>query len=110
MIQYSSSNHIKQKGIIETMGKPEGTIENYLIKKATENNCLCYKFVSPGKRGVPDRIVIGKGKTIFVELKSETGSLRKQQEYRIQQMIEHGADVRVLNTKEKIDKFFEELK
>ena len=54
------------------MGKPEGTIENYLIKKATENNCLCYKFVSPGKRGVPDRIVIGKGKTIFVELKSET--------------------------------------
>lgn len=91
------------------MGKPEGIIEDYLIKKSVENNCLCFKFVSPGRRGVPDRIVIGKGRTIFVELKSETGSLRKQQEFRIAEMQQHGADVRVLNTKEKIDQFFKTL-
>lgn len=91
------------------MGKPEGIIEDYLIKQSEKNNCLCFKFVSPGRRGVPDRIVIGKGKTIFVELKSETGDLRKQQEFRIQQMTEHGADVRVLNTKTKIDEFFKNL-
>lgn len=91
------------------MGKPEGKIEDYLIKKATEHNCLCYKFVSPGKRGVPDRIIIGYGQTIFIELKSETGTLRKQQEYRIQEMQSHGASVLVLNTKEKIDQFFKDI-
>lgn len=91
------------------MGKPEGIVENYLIKQSAIHDCLCYKFTSPGKRGVPDRIIIGKGRTIFVELKSETGDLRKQQEFRIREMKEHGADVRVLNTKEKIDHFFTEL-
>lgn len=89
------------------MGKPEGIIEDYLIKKAEEHHFLCFKFVSPGRRGVPDRILIGQGHTIFVELKSETGNLRKQQEYRIKEMQEHGAVVYVLNTKEKIDQFFQ---
>lgn len=91
------------------MGKPEGIIENYLKKQSKEHDCLCYKFTSPGKRGVPDRIVIGFGHTIFVELKSETGDLRKQQEFRINEMKAHGADVRVLNTKQKIDEFFQKL-
>lgn len=91
------------------MGKPEGLVENYLIKQSKANGYLCYKFTSPGKRGVPDRIVIGNGHTIFIELKSETGDLRKQQEFRIREMREHGADVRVLNTKQKIDQFFLEL-
>lgn len=91
------------------MGKPEGIIEDYLYSQAQKHNCLCFKFTSPGKRGVPDRIIIGFGKTIFVEMKSEVGSLRKQQELRIKQMREHGADVRVLNNKHLIDEFFQEL-
>ena len=113
------TNHTKHRddiSIIHTsqkenqnMGKPEGIIEDYLIKQAENNNCLCYKFTSPGKRGVPDRIVIGHGYTVFVECKSPTGTTRKQQDFRIKEMRDHGALVYVLNTKPAIDEFFEKL-
>ena len=88
------------------MGKPEGIIEDYLGKQAAKHGFLFYKFTSPGKRGIPDRIIIGRGHTVFVELKSATGKLSKLQEVTIAQMIEHGADVRVCNSKEAIDELF----
>ncbi len=91
------------------MGKPEGIIEDYLIKQAENNNCLCYKFTSPGKRGVPDRIIIGHSYTVFIECKSPTGTTRTQQDFRIKEMRDHGALVYVLNTKSSIDDFFEKL-
>lgn len=91
------------------MGKPEGIIEDYLIKQAENHDSVCYKFTSPGKRGVPDRIVIGHGYTVFVECKSPTGTTRKQQDFRIKEMRDHGALVYVLNTKSAIDDFFEKL-
>lgn len=85
------------------MGKPEGKIENYLIKQAKAHNFLCYKFTSPSSSGVPDRILIGNGKTIFIETKSSTGKTRELQDEVIQEMREHGACVFVANTKQKID-------
>lgn len=89
------------------MGKPEGIVEDYLIAQSKKHNCLCYKFVSPGHRGVPDRVVIGHGQTHFIELKSATGKLSEQQKLVIQKMQDHGASVHVLNAKEQIDAFFE---
>ena len=90
------------------MGKPEGNIEDYLIKQAEKHDFLCYKFVSPGKRGVPDRIVIGRGHTVFVELKSPTGVLSKQQVFVIGEMRKRGADVRVIANRSDVLAFFEE--
>ena len=90
------------------MGKPEGIVENYLTKKAAEHDFLCYKFTSPGNRGVPDRIVVGRGHTVFIELKSATGKLSKLQEITIAKMRDRGADVRVFNSKQEIDDFFVE--
>ena len=55
------------------MGKPEGLIEDYLGKIAHEHGFLYYKFTSPAHSGVPDRILIGHGKTVFVELKRPGG-------------------------------------
>ena len=47
----------------------ESYIESYLVRKVKEHGGLCYKFVSPGNPGVPDRLIITPtGKTIFVEL------------------------------------------
>jgi hypothetical protein len=34
----------------------EKVIENYLCEEAKKIGGLCYKFTSPGRRGVPDRI------------------------------------------------------
>lgn len=91
------------------MSKPEGVIENYLRNQCRKHNYLCYKFVSPGRIGVPDRIVIANGQVIFVELKSETGKLSKVQEVCINEMKLKGADVRIFNSKHMIDDFMQEL-
>ena len=90
------------------MGKPEGQVEDYLIKKCNEHDFLCYKFVSPGRNGVPDRIVIGRGHIVFIELKSEDGHPSKLQLLNAQRMTEKGADVRFCFSKEEIDEFFVE--
>ena len=90
------------------MGKPEGKVENYLIKQCEKHDFLCFKFVSPGRKGVPDRIVIGRGHTVFIELKSEDGTPSKQQKLVIRKMLGAGADVRLCYTKEEVDIFFKE--
>ena len=49
----------------------ESTIENYLVRRCKELGVLCYKFVSPSHRGVPDRVLIfPKGLVTFIELKA----------------------------------------
>ena len=47
----------------------ESKIEAQCVKWAKENDWLSYKFVSPSNRGVPDRIFLRNGKTVFVEFK-----------------------------------------
>ncbi len=48
----------------------EADLEKKLTRWAKDNGILTYKFVSPGKRGVPDRIFIRNGKVVFLELKA----------------------------------------
>ena len=90
------------------MGKPEGVIEKHLVKRCNENGFLCRKYVSPGYKGVPDRIVIARGHTVFIELKSAVGKLSELQKREIKRMLLSGADVRVYNNKEQIDAFIDE--
>jgi len=52
----------------------EAELEKKLGIWARSKGCLYYKFSSPARRGVPDRLVIGpKGKTLFLELKGPDG-------------------------------------
>lgn len=90
------------------MGKPEAKVENYLLDKATKNGFLCYKFTSPGRRGVPDRIIIGRGHTVFIETKAPNGEPSKIQKLTIKKMRAAGADVRLCYTRQQVDAFFEE--
>ena len=56
------------------MSAAESTIERNVCKYAREQGYLALKFVSPGQRGVPDRIFINElGKVMFVEFKTEKG-------------------------------------
>jgi hypothetical protein len=87
----------------------ENDIESYLGEKSKENDFLYYKFKSPANSGVPDRIMIGHGMTIFVELKKPGEKPRKLQERVISRMKEHGASVYVIDTKEKVDGLFDEI-
>jgi len=48
----------------------EKEIERAVNAHARRTGWLQYKFVSPGKRGVPDRIYFYKGHTLCIEFKS----------------------------------------
>lgn len=75
----------------------EKEIEHRLVLGVRERGGLCYKFVSPGMLGVPDRIIIlPEGKVIFVELKTEIGRLTNIQKWQIRELQKRGADVRVI--------------
>lgn len=91
------------------MGKAEGIIENYLVRQAKSHGFLCYKFVSPSCSGVPDRILIGNGHTIFVETKSKTGKLSELQKEIIKEMKKRGATVYVPYTKEQVDSIIQSI-
>lgn len=81
----------------------ENDIENYLIRKTEMLGGLCMKFVSPGRRGVPDRIILIDGKTFFVELKRPGGFLRKDQLKMREKFEKLGVSVYVVDTKQKAD-------
>lgn len=60
----------------------EKYIENSLVKRVEAAGGLCFKFVSPGMAGVPDRIaLLPDGKITFVEVKAPGKKPRKLQAY-----------------------------
>lgn len=88
--------------------RPESTLENYFVEQAENHGFLQYKFLS-GKTGVPDRIIIGHGKTAFVELKAADGIISKRQNFVIRSMRKHGALVFIPYSKNDIDEIFKTL-
>ena len=49
----------------------ESEIESYLVKKVKEVGGECRKVKWLGRNGAPDRLVMLRGQTIWVELKTE---------------------------------------
>jgi hypothetical protein len=48
----------------------ESQVEAKIVAYARSKGCLVYKFSSPARRGVPDRIIIAPGgKVLFLEIK-----------------------------------------
>ena len=88
----------------------ESSIEARLVRMVRDRGGLCYKFVSPGNPGVPDRIIITpSGRTVYVELKTEVGRLAAIQKWQHEEMRKRGADVRTLKGLEQVKAFVEEV-
>ena len=85
----------------------EKTIERYLVHKAREQGGLAIKWVAPAMAGVPDRIVFFPGgRIVFVELKAP-GQKQTPIQVRVTKMlIDLGADVRVIDSKEAVNDLF----
>ena len=64
----------------------ESKIEKDCVKWATLNGWQSFKFVSPSNRGVPDRIFLKQGNTVFVEFKTATGKLSALQSRQIEKI------------------------
>ena len=83
----------------------ETAIEKKLKKKIESHRGMCLKFISPGTRGVPDRIVFLNKKIYFVELKAPKKKPRDLQEYRRAQLEAHGQVVILIDSDQKVDEF-----
>ena len=68
----------------------ESELERKLVEWAGDNGTLTYKFSSPSQRGVPDRIFLGKGGTLFIELKAPGKKPTKLQLREIYRINEYG--------------------
>lgn len=59
----------------------EKDVESRLVRRVFQCNGKAYKFTSPGRRSVPDRLcVFPNGDVIFVEVKQPLGKLTRLQE------------------------------
>tara|TARA_R110000737_G_scaffold230712_2_gene244219 strand:- start:3125 stop:3508 length:384 start_codon:yes stop_codon:yes gene_type:complete len=87
------------------MGVRENKVEKYLDKEVQKLGGITRKWVSPGRDGVPDRIVIIKGKVFFVEVKTTDGKLSDVQCRECNRLDKAGADVTVVYGDDGVDWF-----
>ena len=87
----------------------ERDIEQALVKRVKDLGGMAEKYVSVNRRSVPDRLVtLPDGRIIFVELKAPgkkptDAQLRDHEKRRLL-----GADVRVIDSIEQVNRFPEE--
>ncbi|WP_160045563.1 VRR-NUC domain-containing protein [Paenibacillus sp. USDA918EY] len=89
----------------------ESTLERRLVREVERIGGLAPKWVSPGQRGVPDRIVLlPDGQTVFVEMKAPGKSLAPLQEYWKRKLLKLGHRHYKLDSNEDIDRFINEVR
>jgi hypothetical protein len=85
----------------------ESVIEKHLVSRVHRIGGDCYKFVSPGRVGVPDRIVVlPGGEVIWVELKTKWGLMSPIQKRAHERLQSLSQDVQVFRDTWQIDKYF----
>lgn len=88
----------------------EKEIEKILTDTVKKLGGRAYKWVSPGNAGVPDRIVILPGRPpVFVELKTDTGTLTALQTAQIRRLRGLGQKVWVVKGLDGLVRFFGEI-
>lgn len=76
-------------------------MEKALVRRVKELGGIAEKFVSPGRRSVPDRLVtLPGGRIVFVELKAPGKHPTELQQRDHERRRELGCDVRVIDTVE----------
>lgn len=80
----------------------EKDIENAVCNYAESKGMLQWKFTSPNKRSVPDRIFMLKnGWTFFIEFKKPGGVLTSGQEREIARIVKQSSTVYIVDNIDK---------
>lgn len=88
----------------------EKAIERYLCDVVKNLGGVCLKYSNPNMVGYPDRVaLLPNGRTVWVELKSKGQKPEKRQAVRFAEMEKLGHRVFVADSKEGINKIFEDL-
>jgi hypothetical protein len=89
-----------------TMPLLERDIERYLVRRTIEHGGVAYKWVSPGRVGVADRIVLLPGGVVwFVELKTVKGRCHRGRSCSLPRCAA-GMNYIVIRSKEEVDQWF----
>ncbi len=79
----------------------ESTVEKNLVKKVKAAGGTAYKFTSPGRKAVPDRLVLlPGGRVVFVECKAPGEQPRTDQVREHNRLRALGFKVVVLDSKD----------
>ena len=88
----------------------EHEIERKLVDVVKAKGGICWKFVSPGTAGVPDRIILmPNGRIAFVELKAPVKEMRPLQVHRKRQLEALGFRVYCIDRKEQVEEVLHEI-
>ena len=88
----------------------EKKIEQALVSAVKAQGGVCWKFVSPGTAGIPDRIILmPMGRIAFVEVKAPGESPRKLQLARHRLLWRLGFKTFVLDNPEQIGGILDEI-
>jgi hypothetical protein len=88
----------------------ESKIEAHLIREVRRLGGTAYKFVSPNRRGVPDRLVLLPDRPVFfAEIKAPGEKLRPEQKREARRIGNLGTAVLVFDSIEAVDKFFKRI-
>jgi hypothetical protein len=89
---------------------PEAKVEKRLTDRVQNLGGLCWKFTSPGNKGVPDRIVILNGLVCFVETKRPKGGrISDMQKWRIHQLIMNGQKAYVIKNTDQVEELIDNM-
>lgn len=75
----------------------ESVVESALVKAVKAEGGMAIKLVSPGTLGVPDRLVIVRGKIAMVELKAPGRKPRPSQRAMFDRLANEGMPVFVID-------------
>ena len=85
----------------------EKQVEAHLVARVKALGGIAYKFVSPARRNVPDRLVLlPGGRAVFVELKRPGLKATEAQEREQLRIHALGFLVLTIDTKEGVDRYF----
>ncbi|ASJ54217.1 nuclease [Brevibacillus formosus] len=88
----------------------ESALERRLVREVEKIGGKAPKWVSPGNRGVPDRLVIlPNGRTVYVEMKAPGEPLEPLQEKWAKTLRKLGHSVYKIDSNSGIDQFIAEV-
>ena len=89
--------------------RAEKAVERYLTDRVKNINGWAFKFTSPGMSGVPDRIILRRGRVVFVEMKAPGAGLTKRQRIMHRCFAGLGFPVEVIRTRGEADDLIRRL-